>query len=592
LAQGFWFKFPFATPTIETEHSSAGAMARRIALAAVSSFAVANAVDAPPDLAKEFADWKTAYGKEYPNSSEENHRFEVWSMNHVFVNMHNAEEENGMHPYRVHLNHLADLTNEEYRAQMLGGYKVRQQAQPSAVEMPLDDAPDSWDWRSRGIVNDVKNQARCGSCWAFSAVAAMEGAYNLKNKGNVASECAGNTCGPEKSPCCSFSEQELVDCVRDGADKCNRGGNPADGVSEIAENRKGFFDTEKEYPYTSGGGQSLGVCHAKKSGAVQTGITGFKSNPQGDEASLKVAASKNVMSIGIDASHQSFQLYHTGVYVEPACSSTRLDHGVAIVGYGTGAGGDYWIVRNSWGSTWGMDGYIHMARDKNNQCGVATDAIHAQAGVAPPTPPAPPGPPPTPTPPPAPSGKTHYEKPPCRSDEHDVRVQGLPGHFCSPSCGLFTSCPSDVPSGVTARPQCALRGPSGQSCALICNPSADDAQCGEGTCQPIQGMGICTYADGSTQKSGIVSTFDKETVEKPLCSIWGIVGCGAAAAAAAAACGGPIDPADSACILAALAAIPGCGPCVCSTVGCPGWCPCSDAEIAAVLAQNSSSVVV
>merc|ERR1711957_666549 len=92
------------------------------------------------------------------------------------------------------------------------------------------DAPDSWDWRPKGIVTDVKNQGQCGSCWAFSAVAAMEGAYNLKSNGTVPSDCKSYVCGPDKKPCCSFSEQELVDCVNDGAQNCNTGGNPSGGM--------------------------------------------------------------------------------------------------------------------------------------------------------------------------------------------------------------------------------------------------------------------------------------------------------------------------------------------------------------------------
>merc|ERR1711966_647725 len=200
------------------------------------------------------------------------------------------------------------------------------------------------------------------------------------------------------------------------------------GVDEIVTQMKGMFDTEKQYPYTSGGGVSKGVCNAK-SGGVDTGITGYNRVTQGDEAALKDAAAQAVVSIAIDASQLSFQLYYAGVYDEPKCKSADkdLDHGVAIVGYGSGttpappppgpsdcannhykapclgesgcnwchdhyiswcqseacAGvstaanvtKEYWVVRNSWGKDWGVAGYIYMSRNKNNQCGVATDAI-------------------------------------------------------------------------------------------------------------------------------------------------------------------------------------------------------------------------
>jgi cathepsin L len=414
-------------------------------LLACNSLATAS----PPDLAKEFSQWAETHKKQYATMEERLHRFEIWSINRGFVNAHNAEEEMGVHSYRMKLNHLGDLSAEEYRSTMLGFHYTESRYTEAASQTSPLDAPDSWDWRPKGIVNDVKNQGGCGSCWAFAATAAMEGAYNLKHNGTVDKLCKGNTCGPNNVPCCSFSEQEVVDCTLSGKDTCDKGGDPADGIREIARNMKGIFDTEKEYPYTSGGGSSTGQCKAKTVG-VQTGITGLTTTKSGDEAALKVAASQHVVSIGIDASQQSFQFYSDGVYVEPQCKNgpNDLDHGVAIVGYGTftgpapgpspgpgpspapgpdsctdntnsktcrgqagchwcefpwapssglcqsspcdqasarthtssAAGQAYWIVRNSWGDSYGMDGYILMARNKNNQCGVATAPLYANTG--------------------------------------------------------------------------------------------------------------------------------------------------------------------------------------------------------------------
>jgi cathepsin L len=404
------------------------------------------------DVEHEFARWANLYGKRYASDEEARQRMDIWAANLATVNAHNVKAAAGLRPYALKMNTLADMTTEEYRASMLGLRRspVRNaDATPSSKTQ--DDTPASWDWRPKGIVTPVKDQAQCGSCWSFSAVAAMEGAFNLKNNGSMPSQCAGYTCGPNKAPCCSFSEQELVDCTDGGADTCDRGGDPSAGIMEIVQNMAGKANTEDQYPYTSGGGRSTGRCNAKADG-VQTGITKVIDIDEGDEQALKAASHKTVVSIGIDASHDSFQLYSHGVYVEPECSATELDHGVAIVGYGSFSGpapgpspgpapspsprpapgpspvpgpwdcienkdesscageagcnwctsiggwcsnypclggnlttsgadtGDYWIVRNSWGSSWGLEGYILMARNKNNQCGVASDAHYAEIG--------------------------------------------------------------------------------------------------------------------------------------------------------------------------------------------------------------------
>merc|ERR1719287_128933 len=109
------------------------------------------------------------------------------------------------------------------------GFASSQRSETADVAFtPRSASPDIWDWRPKGVVNDVKDQAQCGSCWAFSAVAAMEFAVNYKNAGTVPSQCQRNTCGPDKTPCCSFSEQELVDCVNKGKDTCKVGGEMSD----------------------------------------------------------------------------------------------------------------------------------------------------------------------------------------------------------------------------------------------------------------------------------------------------------------------------------------------------------------------------
>jgi len=137
------------------------------------------------------------------------------------------------------------------------------------------------------------------------------------------------------------------------------------------------IDTEASYPYVAVQNKK---CKFSSSNVGAT-ISSFVNITVGSESALQAASqSEGPIAVAIDASNQSFQLYTSGVYVEPACSSTQLDHGVLVVGMGTDAkGGDYYIVKNSWAASWGNAGYLWMAANRNNQCGIATMASYPVA---------------------------------------------------------------------------------------------------------------------------------------------------------------------------------------------------------------------
>jgi hypothetical protein len=256
--------------------------------------------------------------------------------------------------------------------------------------------------------------------------------------------------------------------------------------------KNGGIDTEADYSYTA----KDGTCDKAKAAKHVGVITGYADVPQDDEKQLAAAVEKGPVSVAIEADQRAFQLYKSGVFSAPC--GTQLDHGVLVVGYTS----DYWIVKNSWGESWGAKGYINMKRgvSKAGICGIASQPSYPHAGKPGPSPPSPPAPPSPPSPP-APSGG-HYEDPSakggqCNAGEEAIRITGLAGDFCSPSCSPSQACPTDVPKGTTAKPQCVLEaGGAAQptNCALICDPSATSGGCPEkASCKAIQGTGLCTY---------------------------------------------------------------------------------------------------
>jgi cathepsin L len=299
--------------------------------------------------------WKQAHNKFY-SGSEEQLRRAVWESNLKKVQDHNLHADLGVHTFWLGMNKYADLSITEF-AKMMNGYNASitgsRRSGRTFVSDPLRDLPDTVDWRDKGYVTGVKDQGQCGSCWAFSSTGSLEGQH-FKATGKLI----------------SLSEQNLVDCsTKQGNMGCN--GGLMDQAFEYIKENNGI-DTEDSYPYEARDNQ----CRFKSTdvGATDTGFTDIKSK---DEGQLQEAvATVGPISVAIDAGHTSFQLYKHGVYSEPFCSQTRLDHGVLAVGYGADSGKDYWLVKNSWGAGWGDQGYIKMSRNKRNQCGIATAASY------------------------------------------------------------------------------------------------------------------------------------------------------------------------------------------------------------------------
>lgn len=318
--------------------------------------------------------WLVKHGKQYNALGEKDKRFEIFKDNLKFIDEHNADKEQS---FKSGLNKFADLTNEEYRNIYLGT-RTDAKRRFSKVKSnryavrDSDELPESVDWREKGAVAAVKDQGSCGSCWAFSTIASVEGVNKIVTGDLI-----------------SLSEQELVDCDKSYNEGCN--GGLMDYAFEFIINNGGI-DSEDDYPYQERDGR----CDQYRKNAKVVTIDGYEDVPVNDEKALQKAVVNQPIAVAIEAGGRAFQLYDSGIFTGRC--GTALDHGVAAVGYGTENGKDYWIVRNSWGASWGEKGYIRLERNvagiKTGKCGIAMEASYpTKEGQNPPNPgPSPPSP--------------------------------------------------------------------------------------------------------------------------------------------------------------------------------------------------------
>ncbi|XVE51469.1 hypothetical protein DITRI_Ditri02bG0043300 [Diplodiscus trichospermus] len=393
-----------------------------------------------------FQQWKEKYRQVYQHAEEAEKRYENFKRNLKYILERNAkirESTNGGH--RVGLNKFADMSNEEFRKTYLSKVKkpINKGTTLSRImrrKVQSCDAPSSLDWRNYGIVTGVKDQGSCGSCWAFSSTGAIEG-INALVTGDLV----------------SLSEQELVDC--DSTNYGCEGGYMDYAFEWVISN--GGIDTETDYPYTG----VDGTCNTTKEETKVVSIDGYQDVEESDSA-LLCAVAQQPVSVGMDGSAIDFQLYTGGIY-DGSCSDNPddIDHAVLIVGYGSEGSEDYWIVKNSWGTSWGIDGYFYLKRNTDLPYGVC--AVNAMASYptkessspspypSPTVPPPPPPPPSPPPPPPSPSPSDCGDFSYCPSDEtccclfefYDYcLIYGCCAYENAVCCtGTEYCCPSDYP---------------------------------------------------------------------------------------------------------------------------------------------------
>ncbi|KAF7268185.1 hypothetical protein GWI33_018647 [Rhynchophorus ferrugineus] len=298
--------------------------------------------------------FKVDHSKLYQNETEEAKRFKIFQDNLKEIEEHNRLFENGKVTYSLGINKFSDMTQEEF-SRMLR--KSSKNAQVESTTKPIYEAPvnaltpDAVDWREKNILNPIKDQGSCGSCWAFSSIAVVESAY-ARQTGILL----------------SLSEQQLVDCARGGnyiSVGCY-GGVYKDAFAYIVENG---VETEELYPYVA----KTETCTA--AGAPVVNITAYHDiSPKSEEDLATLVATNGPVGVSIVA--DTLKSYQSGVFTGFCVDWTfMIDHAVAVVGYGTENGVDYWLIRNSWGTTWGEEGYLKLQRGVN-KCAVGHEAAY------------------------------------------------------------------------------------------------------------------------------------------------------------------------------------------------------------------------
>jgi len=300
----------------------------------------------------DFEAWMKKYNKKYDSVEEKMYRYRVYQDNVKKITLMNSESTGA----RYAVNAFADRTAEELRRTRTSRstFKKIEDLKLNRIVAPpaRNDLPDSFNWVDRGAVTPVKDQGNCGSCYAFGAVGTMEGQLFL-NKGTLY----------------ELSEQNIVDCDHvcqkiPGWGKCCDGG--CDGGMEpnvfqyVIDN--GGINLRSDYPYHA----SVGTSKYDASKAVGAGFKNWTIVSVNNEDDLRQYLYDNgPVSVGV---HAEEWFYYSGGIFDSSCQ-TQNDHAVLLTGWGEENGTPYWIIKNSWGTDWGIDGYIHMIRGKN-KCGI------------------------------------------------------------------------------------------------------------------------------------------------------------------------------------------------------------------------------
>jgi len=307
-----------------------------------------------PDADRKFDDFLKKFGRNYATNDERELRRSIFNQNLALIVAENAKGKS----YQLGVTSFADLTVEEWRSQYLTGFVMPNPSRNVSLRAFRAAAgfmaPDSVDWVAQGAVTPVKNQAHCGSCWTFSTTGALEGASFIAGRGLT-----------------SLSEQNILDCDK-GGNKCNGGSMDqafgwvaANGLCSEADDSYKCADSSLKECTSS-------MCPTSCTQVLQPGDVIDHTDVDQTEEALEAAVAQQPVSVAIEADDAVFMHYTGGVLTDDACGE-KLDHGVLAVGYGVDNGVKYWKVKNSWGESWGEDGYIRIEKGQTTEggeCGI------------------------------------------------------------------------------------------------------------------------------------------------------------------------------------------------------------------------------